>query len=148
MFALRLCCCPRARMSHHDEGAALWSNVFTLLSWLVSPEGVQRCAGAVPLQNVFQLQYVPQCTFSLPVLIVRARVDSIYIRTVIQLLLALLSYPIIPSTFPLYHSGSSLIGGDRIKPRPHEAAAPGAHCAHYAGSASQSASFGQHAILL
>ena len=51
-------------MSHHHEGAAVWSNVFTLLSWLVSPEGVQRCAGAVPIQNVFQPQYVPQCTCS------------------------------------------------------------------------------------
>ena len=57
----------------------------------------------------------------------------------------LLSYTIIPSIFPLYHSASSLIGGDRNKPRPHDAAAPGAHWAHYAGSASQSASFGQHA---
>ena len=40
--------------------------VFTLLPYLVSPAGVKRCAGAVSLQNVFQLQYVPQSTFSSP----------------------------------------------------------------------------------
>ena len=37
--------------------------------------------------------------------------------------------------------------GPQHKPRPHDAAAPGVYCAHYAGSASQNASFGQYAIL-
>ena len=36
--------------------------------------------------------------------------------------------------------------GPQHKPRPHDAAAPGVYFAHHAGSASQSASFGQHAI--
>ena len=31
------------------------------------PAGGKRCAEAFLLQNVFQLQYVPQCTFSLSV---------------------------------------------------------------------------------
>ena len=38
--------------------------------------------------------------------------------------------------------------GPQHKPRPHDATAPGVYCAHYAGSASQSASFGQHASWL